>query len=228
MSYPSTLGPRHVTDSQESLQLKSAALHDATSNAQASANAVLCTPNNTYQIRQVQSSNSVFILKPGRHSVSDEGESVSETSLTAIAQCPTTLELVPSSDDSTSILAGALPVYSTNDSDQHSSARPSKPRGRHSYFADLPLSSKQLDIGWAEICAFEAEGQAWQPSEATLLAIWKAILHGASASGLDLCQKILAEELVAFAMDEGCKEELLDAILLRIGVDATGFDDQCE
>ena len=90
------------------------------------------------------------------------------------------------------------------------------------------MSSAQLDIAWAKICAFEAEGQAWRPSEAMLLAVWKAILHGASASGLDLCQKILAEELVAFAMDEGCKEELLDAISRRIGADSTGFDDQCE
>ena len=79
----------------ESLWLKSAESPIANdASKQPGPNAVLCTDDHTFQLRQVQSSNSVFILQP---SESRRGENeITPPILSAIAQCTSTLELVTS------------------------------------------------------------------------------------------------------------------------------------
>lgn len=102
-------------DMPESLWLKSAESSSASDESkQPSPSAVLCTDGHTYQLRQVQSSNSVFILQPSESRRGDD--LLSSQSLLAIAQCTSTLELI-SSDTTASfalvsqLLRTSLPSY---------------------------------------------------------------------------------------------------------------------
>lgn len=105
----------------ESLWLKSAEFSsDNADSKQPKPSAVLCTNDLTYQIRQVQSSNSVFILQP---SESHRGvNEIPSPNLSAIAKCTATLELVLS-DTAASfamvsrLLKENLPPYKGTDTD---------------------------------------------------------------------------------------------------------------
>ena len=83
------------TDTFESLWLKSAEPSSANVDSkQPSPGAVLCTDAQTYQLRQVQSSNPIFILQPAESRRGDN--EIPFPTLSAIAQCTATLELIPS------------------------------------------------------------------------------------------------------------------------------------
>ena len=108
-------------DVSESLCLKSAETPNANvGSSQSGPSAVLCTDDHTYQLRQVQSSNSVFILQPSETFLGDN--LVPTPSLSAIAQCTATLELM-SSDTAASfaivsrLLKKSLPSYRGVDTD---------------------------------------------------------------------------------------------------------------
>ena len=90
----------------ESLWLKSAESPNAHNSEQPIPSAVLCTDDRTYQLRQVQSSNSVFILQPSESSRGND--SIPSQSLLAIAQCTSTLELIPSDTAASFALASQL------------------------------------------------------------------------------------------------------------------------
>lgn len=148
--------------------------------------------------------------------------------VSAIAQCPTTLELVPSPDNGVSRLAQALPISNGTSNDHHGDGREVVARGKESYVADIATSVGELESAWVEICAFELEGQAWRPSEKLLLALWGSILTNATANGLDFGKRILKEELVAFAREDGYQEALLQAMLWRIQSDGTEVRSECK
>ncbi len=108
-------------DMPESLCLKSAESPNANDQSkQPGLSAVLCTDDHTFQLRQVQSSNSVFVLQPSESHRDDNKFPAS--SLLAIAQCTSTLELVPS-DSAASfasvsrLLKTSLPPYNGIDTD---------------------------------------------------------------------------------------------------------------
>ena len=108
-------------DTSESLWLKSAEYPSADVDFKLSRpNAVLCTDDSTYQLRQVQSSNSILILQPSENCSSDN--EIFSPGLSAIAQCTATLELIPS-DTAASValisrlLRQSLPLYTGIDTD---------------------------------------------------------------------------------------------------------------
>ena len=105
----------------ESLWLKSAESPSANVDSkQPSPSAVLCTDDHTYQLRQVQSSNSVFMLQPSENRRNED--EVPSPSLLAIAQCTATLELILSDNVASSamvsrLLKKTLPSYRGIDTD---------------------------------------------------------------------------------------------------------------
>lgn len=134
-------------DMSESLWLKSADSPSANVDfKQPRPNAVLCTDDHTYQLRQVQSSNSVFIVQPleSRHGDNE----IPFPSLAAIAQCTTTLELIPS-DTAASfamlsrLLKQNLPPYNGTDTDVGlgTNTTISSKRG-------APQESNGIDVGY--------------------------------------------------------------------------------
>lgn len=105
----------------ESLWLKSAETPNANVDSkQPIPSAVLCTDDHTFQLRQVQSSNSVYIVRPSE-SLHEDHE-IPSPSLSAIARCTSTLELV-TSDTAASfamvsqLLKESLPQYEGIDTD---------------------------------------------------------------------------------------------------------------
>ena len=110
----------NFADVPESVWLKSAESPNVHHSEQPSPSAVLCTHDRTYQLRQVQSSNSVFILQPSESSRGND-RSPSQ-SLLAIAQCTSTLELLPSDTAASfalvlQLLKKTLPLYKGADTD---------------------------------------------------------------------------------------------------------------
>ena len=104
----------------ESLWLKSAESPNAHHSEQPSPSAVLCTDDHTYQLRQVQSSNSIYILQPSESSHGNDR--IPSQSLLAIAQCTSTLELIPSDTAASlalvsQLLKKTLPPYKGADTD---------------------------------------------------------------------------------------------------------------
>ena len=111
-------------DMFESLWLKSAEPPNANDDLkQASPSAVLCTNDLTFQLRQVQSSNSIFILRPTEsHGTEDE---IPLPSVSATAQCTSTLELIPSDTAASPALLSrflrdSLPSYNGTETDMES------------------------------------------------------------------------------------------------------------
>ncbi|KAJ5561019.1 hypothetical protein N7535_009216 [Penicillium sp. DV-2018c] len=139
----------------------------------------LCTPTQTYRIRQVQSSNSLHILRPSYAEIShadikviaeDDVDPLSLPSeaLSAIAKCSSTLELhVPAGGFSAvPFLEKSLRLYDPRPEDggmdvamaeSDSGMRLDAMRVREireRLWGDIPVSGKLCAEGWMEICAF--------------------------------------------------------------------------
>ncbi|PLB40641.1 putative sister chromatid cohesion protein Dcc1 [Aspergillus candidus] len=142
----------------------------------------LCTPTQTYRIREVQSSNSLHVIRPSDggakrgdiNIVGGAGDQVGEEGLnldlvdtmTAIAKCGSTLELdVPSGGFSARpFLEGALGVFDGDGVDGNSARGDLGMRGEEEekergdiircVFDDVPLSLAECERGWVELCAF--------------------------------------------------------------------------
>ncbi|EED18171.1 sister chromatid cohesion protein Dcc1, putative [Talaromyces stipitatus ATCC 10500] len=140
----------------------------------------LCTPTKTFRIRQVQSSNSVHVIKPSdgqnevipllkRHGDTNKAMNTPET-VTAIAKCGSTLELHGLADDESfasakNMLARMLTVWGgetsfnnddEGDVDMDDSELSTKRMMtvKKSVIDDLPFADTQCRKAWIEICAF--------------------------------------------------------------------------
>lgn len=142
----------------------------------------LCTPTQTYRLRQVQSSNSLHILRPSHGQISkadikvvveEPGESgalkIPDEAVTTIAKCSSTLELhvPPGGFSAVPFLEKALRLYDRrSDADDGDitmgdSAESAGTLGfkevqglRGRMFQDIPVSTAQCEQSWIELCAF--------------------------------------------------------------------------
>ncbi|KAF2492068.1 sister chromatid cohesion protein-like protein Dcc1 [Lophium mytilinum] len=197
------------------LSIKSQAPPTAsTASSSKPAYAVLCTPTQTYQLRQVQTSNSVFATKCV---LTSHGDSMPVPGVSAIATCPTTLELHPVTGTAIPYLKDALPLYDLVDDEMVDAAGNGKSKLK--VFSDVPLSDAQCEWGWRELIAFEFAGSSFRPSAVTLLKLWKSINVAALAEGIDLNKQFLTEDLLKAIDDEGYPVDLFHALLLRLAAD---------
>ncbi|CAG8903705.1 unnamed protein product [Penicillium egyptiacum] len=192
----------------------------------------LCTPIQTYRIRQVQSSNSLHILRPSRGEISqadikvveeEPGESgalnLPDEAVTALAKCSSTLELhvPPGGFSAIPFLEKSLRLYDRRSDDDGdiamgSSADSTAPLGskemrmaRENVCQDIPVSMAQCEQGWRELCAFVdgAEGVAcWRPSARSRLAVWKRLVEGAVLQGINLEKQFLVGDLWKSVLDD--------------------------
>lgn len=100
------MAARRCSHRPNSLTIKSQAPSAAASGK--TAYAVLCTPTKTYQLRQVQTSNSLFVTRP---TLDAHGNDIPVPTTRAVASCTATLELQPSADSPRPLLEHALPLY---------------------------------------------------------------------------------------------------------------------
>lgn len=170
--------------------------------------AVLCTPSKTFQLRQVQTSNSLFVTQPARDAHGNETR--------AIASCTATLELVPSSDSAVAYLEQQLPVFDILDGlvDCASNAK-----SKAAIFASIPLSDAQCEQAWRELMAFETSGHSHRPSARALALVWKSLNTAALAEGVKLGSQFLAEDMVKALAEEQYPPELLASLFRRLATD---------
>ena len=206
---------------KESLSLKSGALDTKTTSTTTN-HAVLCTDDRTFHVRQVHSSNSIFLLKPLQIIEESEDGSVLSDTISAIAQPTATLELNPSSLHNESILRQVLPVYNENQAKsegKHGSATASpsaEKTSKHVILDHLPVSCGEFDTSWTRLCAFEIEGQAWLPTATLLAAVWRSIISAATANTLRLENSFSVQVIIDMVQEDGYAIPLIEAIVRRL------------
>ena len=175
---------------------------------------MLCTPNKTFQLRQVQTSNSLFVTQPAlQHHGNDE---IPMPATCAIASCTATLQLHPSTASAVALLRDALPVYDivAGDVDATPNGR-SKP----TVFADAPVSDGECEAAWSELMAFELDGSSYQPSANALSQAWRAINAAALAEGVPLNQEFMIDDITRAAAEEGHPPPFIQAVLAHLSTD---------
>ncbi|USW57378.1 Putative sister chromatid cohesion protein Dcc1 [Septoria linicola] len=192
------------------LQIKSKQVLDS-SNAK-EAHSVLCTPDTTYQIRQVSTSNSVYLIRP--HDIADpshNNDGVPErgalllppqTGVEAVAKCDTTIELLPTSASSAvPYIKAALPTYaSTGNYGSTSTGSVTK----RELISHIPLSEAECEAGWRELACFESQQEppgSYIPSAKVKVEVWQSALTVAVADGFDVRSPFPENETPPFAID---------------------------
>jgi sister chromatid cohesion protein DCC1 len=204
------------------LSLKSISLETDGESALSHNHAVLCTDDTTFNLRQVHSSNSVHLIVPTQPKTISSIQSSGDLGLKAIAQCATTLELVPFIPDATSILKEILPLYNGTPAlaDRGiESGECSKPRkgNKQQLFENVPLSRQEFEGAWLDICAFETNGHACAPSTLDRSGIWKSIMSVAALENADLVVAFDPDSLKNIVVEQDAyPEDFFDAVLRRL------------
>lgn len=176
----------------------------------------MCTESKTFPLRQVHTSNSLFIIQP-HQAASADADSPPQDGFCAIASCGATIEISSSTDSALPFLQKLLPSYSNRDIPANGSSTHTSTLA--TIGADIPLSDGEIQRAWTQLCAFEAGNQAYRPTAAVLLALWKAILSASVAEGMNIGSPFLAEDLWNIVKDEEYPRGMFDAIMNRIVAD---------
>lgn len=205
-----------------SLLLKSAAASDKDNGLNPQNHAVVCTDSQTFNVRQVQSSNSVFILQPSGNDLLPDDSSTRDANIAAIAQCTSTLELVPPSFTSLAALRQTLPIYNMADHQNQNGlaahSNESEKFGRHKAFQNTPTSQREFDDAWLEVCAFELDRQAWIPSADSLKGIWASVMAAATVKDIDLTKRFRFIDLTDTIEEDGFPDALFKAVIRRVSI----------
>jgi len=187
--------------------------------------AVLCTPNKTYQIRQVQTSNSVFVTQS---STSTDDVGLPIDGINAIASCTATLELHAVTESASNYLKVALITW---DEDSSTSKPRQNGQSKHSILKEIPLSDGECEVSWAQLCAFEHNGRSYMPTAGALVSLWKDVLEVSIAESIDLSQMFLVDELWKVLDSQtmsSTPKQLLNALLCRLLPDSEQVNQGCE
>ncbi|KAI8942732.1 hypothetical protein NX059_000778 [Plenodomus lindquistii] len=201
------------------LSIKSLASSAASGPAHAKpAYAVFCTPNKTFQLRQVQTSNSLFVTQP---MLETHGNDMPIPATCAIASCTATLELHPSAAPAVSVLEDVLPVYDIVAGDVDAA---SNGTSKLSIFEDMPMSDGECQAAWSNLMAFELDGSSYRPSPNALTQVWRSINAAALADGVRLDSQFLTLDIADAVAEEGHPPELVKAILAHLSTESTDKD----
>ncbi|PVI03152.1 hypothetical protein DM02DRAFT_612390 [Periconia macrospinosa] len=209
--------PPDIVDLIETSPLQHLSIKSSPPSNSKLAYAVLCTPTASFQLRQVQTSNSLYLLQ--NHNNHPSSSSSSSSTTRAIAACTTTLELHPQPEDAVSHMNKLVPVYNlvhgqVDLEENHIS--------KTSLFADIPLSDKQCEDAWNYLVAFEIFGSSYRPSAKVLAQTWKSINAAAAAEGIKLDTHFLTNDLINLVTEEGYPAPLAAALTRHLSVADSG------
>ena len=172
---------------------------------------MLCTPTNSFQIRQVQTSNSLFVTQPIL--LNDQADGTPTPTTCAIASCTATLELHPTDASAAAHLSDLLPVYDivAGEVDTTHNART-----KAHVFTDVPLSDAQCEQAWDDLLAFELSGSSYRPSVNALRQVWASINAAASAESVQLDNQFLGHDLANLVAEEGHPAALALAVFRHL------------
>ncbi|KAK0266165.1 hypothetical protein B0A54_06667 [Friedmanniomyces endolithicus] len=188
-----------------------------TSEAGSNSEAVLCTPDKTFNIRQVNTSNSVYIYQPTSHNDDDENP---QPGLQAIAQSSWTLEPseAASLPSAPHYLKAALPTYSWTGTYQSKDP----PASQQQLFDDIPLSQAECEAAWRDLACFELKNEpkgCFLPTASAKVQVWRSILESATAAGVNVSRDPLSPEHIEQLLDrndEDWPSELGRAMLASV------------
>ncbi|KAI9703815.1 MAG: hypothetical protein M1836_007585 [Candelina mexicana] len=223
------------SDNPPTLSLKSAISPPTSTGASGpvSSNAVLCTGNQTFHLRQVHSSNSIFLVHPSVSQSVDGDRSSASSGLSVTATCKATLELSPANTSPLPYLKQHLQLYDGADDEfEASTGIPSSPANLDSVnkldlFSNVPYSKGECERAWTDICAFEFNNVAMRPTARALAGAWKAILSGATSQALRLSSEFQLEDLWTIVEDDGYPRGLIEAVIHRLSFDGVVKDSAC-
>ncbi|KAK5121414.1 hypothetical protein LTR85_005246 [Meristemomyces frigidus] len=161
---------------------------------QAGNNAVICTDVRTFNLRQVNTSNSVFIAQP--IDVESDVDGPPTSGLQAVAESDSTLELIlvpPHVNNAKSQIRALLPTYSSTG---HYALKDL--RTKEQLFADIPFSEMECEGAFEYMACFQLEDPpgCFIPSGQAKVQAWKSILEEAAALSLDLTTPLSATQAV--------------------------------
>jgi hypothetical protein len=196
------------------LSIKSLAPAASSTPNPTAAYAVLCSPDKTWQLRQVATSNSLFVTQSALEAA--HGNDIPVPTTRAIASCTTTLELHPSNHPPLAYLEDILPIYDLVDGEAEASGNG---KSKASIFPHLPLSDGQCEQAWKDLIAFEYAGSSYRPSANTLTQVWRAISAYGLAEGVKFDQQFLTDDITRALAEEGFPASLVAAILTHLNTD---------
>ncbi|KAK8231806.1 sister chromatid cohesion protein Dcc1 [Phyllosticta capitalensis] len=181
--------------------------------------AVLCTPTETYQLRQVHTSNSVLLTQPVISPATPNDIPV--PGISAIAKCGAVLEVQPITDSAVPVLQDAITrIWNCERWDGDTVAGfsgDSLQQSRKQLFADIPFSDEQCEHAWTKICAFEHENQPVQPTLPALWMYWRTMFTTTVAEGIDLTAQFKTGDLAkTLKEEEGLWPALVTAIVQHL------------
>ncbi|KAF2690388.1 hypothetical protein K458DRAFT_290521 [Lentithecium fluviatile CBS 122367] len=182
--------------------------------------AVLCTPNKSFQLRQVQTSNTLFVTRP---TLEAHGDAIPAPTTCAIASCTATLELHLADASAVSYLEDALPVYHVVGGEVDAEENRKSKAG---VFLHVPLSDGQCEKAWNELIAFELNGSSYRPSANTLSQVWQSINAAALAEGINLDRQFLTNDLAKLVEEEGNPASLAVAVCRHLSQADRDTEDQ--
>ncbi|KAK6007939.1 hypothetical protein QM012_004753 [Aureobasidium pullulans] len=145
--------------------------------------AFLTTRHKTYLLRQVHTSNTVYITTPAEHA----------QAITAISQCRSALECLPAPvHHAESTLRSLLIPFSEP---QDIDIRPSNAQSKEHVFAHTPMSHDECQTVWKDLVAFEHSGQSFRPTALVLARVWKWLLEIAYANAVNLAEPVQKENI---------------------------------
>ena len=206
-------------DASERLQVKSTAVD--TKASQGDPNIVLCTDHQTYQVRQVHSSNACFVIKPSQAQQAHKDDIIPVPSIRAVAQCTATLELAPLSGSVETYVRRTLPIYAT----KHEI---SEGASGSIFVDDAPFSGYEVQEACRKECAFEFQDIMWRPDASMLLSLWRSITSAATLSGIEIVKPFVKAPLAQMIEEDDFPAGLVDAVLARLVSTNANLEEGCK
>lgn len=161
----------------------------------------------TYAVKQVQTSNTVLLLRPVAFCADDDGLPL--VRLQAFATSSSTLELQPCEVGSKARsaahwLSDLLPTWSSSMPVTFEQAR-----NKIAYLDDVPFSDEECDAAWHDFFAFEEDGQAFRPAEKELLDLWRTLKQC-----VDVTAPFKVEDVFAAMRDSDFPRGMIEAVVV--------------
>ena len=182
--------------------------------------AVLCSPSNTYVIRQQQTSNGVHVLLPT--AAGPNGNQ--NIGVTAISQCTSSLELMQApAGSATPNIKALLPLF---DEPEDADKPYNLYHDKGYVFENTPMSDVECHQVWNHLVAFEMPPslhlprRCFRPSSNALSKAWLRLLDISRAEGINLAGTLRTGTMLEalWNPDEDWPHELRAAILTRLSL----------
>ena len=190
--------------------------------------AVICTHDQTFEVRQVQSSNILYIVQPSPIPASNESEPSSVSGVTAIGQCKALLELVPVQTQPVQFLRNAIPIYNEKKYQPNIHQWAPEIKSKQVLLTNAPFSTAEFEAAWTELCAFEIEDEAWRPSALQLHEIWASFMTETRIQGIDVTNTFQYIGRILTVVEDCWDEAMPHAILRRLSSDHENISEGCE